>query len=1035
MNDFAPMAAEDGAPWLQGGIGRRLAADGAGDLGRPAAWSDALKNAVGLILQSGFPMFVVWGPDHTLIYNDAYAPILADKHPAALGCPFWSVWPEVRPQIEPVIAAAFAGERSFFEDLEVAVVRRGVSRPGWFTFSYSPVYDAAGATPGVLCVCVETTSGVLAREQLAEAHRHQTRMFEQAPGFICTLEGPEHRFTFTNNTHKRLFGRDMTGLPVREAFPELEGQGFFEMLDEVYATGERVAGRAAPASVQHAPGEPAEELFLDFVYEPMFDAEGGVYGIFCEGFDVTEAHLARLGQQESEARQRFLDRLAAETSPLAEANEILATTTRLVGEHLALSICAYADMDEDAVGFTIRGDWSAPGSASIVGHYRLHDFGRKAVENLSAGLPLVINNNLEELPPDEAATFQAIGITATICMPLVKEGRLAALMAIHQSEPRVWTDAELGLIREVTERSWAHIERVGAEAELRASEEELRLITDAVPVLISYIDAEHRYQFVNLAYEAWFGRSRSDLQGRKVVDVMGAEAYAQVRHYLDQALAGGRVSFESHMVYRDVGPRDIQAHFVPRVDGHGAVIGVFALVSDITERVAAEAALRESRAELERRLNAIPQMVWSTPPDGRHDFFNDRWFEFTGLSPEASGSDAWLRATHPDDRARISEHWTASLTSGEPLEAEHRVHHHSGGHRWVLARARPIRDAHGDVVRWMGTCTDIDELKRTSGELQRTSALLTLISDSTPDLIYAKDRQSRIIYVNAAGQRVMGRPTQELIGLNDFDFAQDKNQAAAIIANDQKVMRAGSVVDVDETFTSPDGETRTFRSLKAPLRTAAGEIVGLVGVTSDITDRHKALERERLLAREVDHRAKNLLAIVQSIVRLTRADNAEQFARAVEDRVHALSRVHGLLATNRWDGAQLEVLIREELAAFTATASERVILKGPDISLYPEAAQAIAMVLHELTTNAAKYGALSVDAGTLAVAWARDGDSIQLEWVERGGPPVRPPSRRGFGSTLLRGSIEKQLRGRLETLWEPEGLTVRLNVPAVQGSL
>jgi signal transduction histidine kinase/CheY-like chemotaxis protein/PAS domain-containing protein len=178
----------------------------------------------------------------------------------------------------------------------------------------------------------------------------------------------------------------------------------------------------------------------------------------------TQAALAA-----SEARLRFLDDLGRQTAKSVDADDILAITTRMVGEHLDVSVCAYADMDDDEDGFTIRGDWAAPGSQSIVGHYSLGDFGAMAVKNLGAGEPLIINNVHVDIAPEEAATFQAIGISATICMPLVKEGRLTALMAIHDKAPRQWTAAELAMIREVTDRSWAHVERVGSEAELRAS--------------------------------------------------------------------------------------------------------------------------------------------------------------------------------------------------------------------------------------------------------------------------------------------------------------------------------------------------------------------------------------------------------------------------------------------------------------------------------------------------------------------------------------------------------------------------------------
>ncbi|MDB5473210.1 MAG: domain S-box protein, partial [Devosia sp.] len=180
--------------------------------------------------------------------------------------------------------------------------------------------------------------------------------------------------------------------------------------------------------------------------------------------------------RESEERHRFLDALGQMVTKAMDPDEILAITTRMLAEHLGLSNCAYADMDEGGDGFTVRGDWAAPGSPSIVGHYQLADFGRIAVANLGAGKPLIINNTVLELAPQEAATFQNIGVAATICMPLVKEGRLTALMAIHDKAPRQWSESELALLAEVTQRSWAHIERVGAIASLQESEQRFRLM-------------------------------------------------------------------------------------------------------------------------------------------------------------------------------------------------------------------------------------------------------------------------------------------------------------------------------------------------------------------------------------------------------------------------------------------------------------------------------------------------------------------------------------------------------------------------------
>ncbi len=205
----------------------------------------------------------------------------------------------------------------------------------------------------------------------------------------------------------------------------------------------------------------------------MFDETGRCVRALGTAIDITARRQASEALRANETRLRFLDTLGLATAKSPDADAILAMTTRMVAEHLGLSNCAYADMDPDQDGFTIRGDWAAEGSPSIVGHYSLAAFGRLAVRNLGAGEPLIVNDNLSELAPEEAATFQAIGIAATICMPLIKDGRLTALMAIHDRVPRAWTADDLTLIREVTQRCWAHIERVRADAALRQAVEAL----------------------------------------------------------------------------------------------------------------------------------------------------------------------------------------------------------------------------------------------------------------------------------------------------------------------------------------------------------------------------------------------------------------------------------------------------------------------------------------------------------------------------------------------------------------------------------
>jgi two-component sensor histidine kinase/DNA-binding response OmpR family regulator len=209
----------------------------------------------------------------------------------------------------------------------------------------------------------------------------------------------------------------------------------------------------------------------------------------------------------------------------------------------------------------------------------------------------------------------------------------------------------------------------------------------------------------------------------------------------------------------------------------------------------------------------------------------------------------------------------------------------------------------------------------------------------------------------------------------------------------------------------------------------ANRITRISGVTIDITDRKEAEQRQLLLAREVDHRAKNALAVVHAIVSLTRADNIAQFVAAVEGRVQALARAHSLLSDSRWEGANIADIIEEELAPYRAPHFDRIRVSGTSISLDPSTAQALALALHELATNAAKYGALSQPSGRLQVSWNLANGRLELQWIERGGPAPQRIEPGGFGIRVIKAGVESQLDGKVEFDWQQDGLQCSLSIP------
>jgi two-component sensor histidine kinase/CheY-like chemotaxis protein len=200
-------------------------------------------------------------------------------------------------------------------------------------------------------------------------------------------------------------------------------------------------------------------------------------------------------------------------------------------------------------------------------------------------------------------------------------------------------------------------------------------------------------------------------------------------------------------------------------------------------------------------------------------------------------------------------------------------------------------------------------------------------------------------------------------------------------------------------------------------------------VTVDITDRKSAEERQTLLVREVDHRARNALAVVQSIIRLTRAESKEAYIAAVEGRITALSRAHVLLSRSRWQGANLSRILDEELAPYRRSEVEKIVTSGPEVFLEPATAQILALALHELATNAAKYGALSSTFGRVNLSWELSQSCLVLQWVESGGPPVQPPCSEGYGTRVIGASVERQLDGSATFDWQPDGLRFAMSIP------
>ncbi len=448
-----------------------------------------------------------------------------------------------------------------------------------------------------------------------------------------------------------------------------------------------------------------------------------------------------------------------------------------------------------------------------------------------------------------------------------------------------------------------------------------------------------------------------------------------------------------------------------------------------------EAAARASARNDDFRTLAdnIPALCWTAQADGHIDWYNRRWYEYTGTSPEDQEGWGWESVHDPEVLPRVIERWTRSLETGTEFEMTFPLRGGDGRFRLFLTRIVPIRDEHGTIFRWFGTNTEVDALMRAEAELgARTVELETLLS-SAPIGLATFDREHRYIRVNAELAATNALAVEEHLGRTPREI--DPANAPFVEALINRVFATGEAVrnvEISASNRRADGVERHWLTGFYPVRGSTDEVEAVGAWAVEISDRKAAEQREHLLAREVDHRAKNLLAVVQSIVQLTPASDPETLKDSIVGRIQALARAHSLLSDARWEGVALGELVTDELAPFAS--GDRISTAGPPLTLRPAAAQSLGLVLHELATNAAKYGSLSSKDGRLNVAWDRGIDGgkafVELRWQESGGPAAIEPDELGFGSNIIRASVNRQLRGKVTQQWLPGGLVCTLRIPA-----
>lgn len=387
---------------------------------------------------------------------------------------------------------------------------------------------------------------------------------------------------------------------------------------------------------------------------------------------------------------------------------------------------------------------------------------------------------------------------------------------------------------------------------------------------------------------------------------------------------------------------------------------------------------------------------------------------------------------HPDDRTRVEAETSAFMGRGETYEHEFRIVRPDGEVRTVHDRGVIERFEDGSVRCMRGLNIDITELRQAEFEseakLRQSEARLQLAYEVADIGAWDLDLRRR--------RSVWSSRLYDLLGLEQAPPASDELVFQHVHPDDESWLRVRFAETInarttfDEVFrvVRTNGEVRIVAGKGRVVEEVDGAPTRMIGVNYDITERMDSQEQNRLLMREVNHRFKNLLTLVQAVARQTMQSQPENFLERFNARIQALSAAQDMLVQDKWAGVDVEALVRSQLGHMKDAIGRRILIAGPQIQIKADAAQALGMALHELATNAGKYGALSTDRGYVNIEWAfRPGQhnekNFTISWVERGGPKVKRPKRSGFGSVVIGKMARRAMDADVEVEYAPEGLT------------
>jgi PAS domain S-box-containing protein len=481
-----------------------------------------------------------------------------------------------------------------------------------------------------------------------------------------------------------------------------------------------------------------------------------------------------------------------------------------------------------------------------------------------------------------------------------------------------------------------------------------------------------------------------------------------------------------------------------RPDSH-AIIAIAAggaarsAVSALGSHQARQAHMSASTSRLDELFERAGVGIAQMDTSGRYVWVNDRYCEIVGRARDELLAGQLQDFTYPDDLPTSLDAFIRVIETGQPLVIDQRHVRRDGSSVWLSNSVSVGRDSHGKVQYVLAIAQEVTARKEVERKLNQRETELRMVLDSAADGLYCVDRDGKLTLCNAAFLRMLGfRREEEAIGRDLHEVIHYSRPDGSRYPREEtpiyNAARHGVHAHVtDEVFFRVDGTSFPVEYWVRPI-VRETEVQGAVCTFINATDRKQAEARHELINHELAHRVKNTLAIVQVLVRQTlrNASKPQDALAVISNRLNALSQAHNVLTHTRTGNASVMDVV-EGAVSVHRSADDRIRLSGPPIDLGTKASLALTLALHELCTNAQKYGALSNETGHVSIEWSVTGGArdarFQLTWKESGGPPVKEPTGKGFGSRLIVDTIGADFGGRVKLSFDPDGVVWTLDAP------